>query len=114
MLKTLELFNQQQEKREEIRAQIAELQNEINRLEKQGDKLCDDAINEGDVMCDALEAAGFYVDKLQRPYNQVPNSYTIVRIVRIESLPVLCELDRATGILLLDGKAAQTLNPVLP
>lgn len=110
----LQTFNKQLEKREELRAQISKFQSEINDLEKQLQALCVDAITEGDVMCDALDAAGF-VYELERPsYNQTKKPYTITRIVRIEGFPVLCELDRNTGILLMDGKAAGQYQILLP
>jgi len=114
MLQTLETFNQQREKHEELRAQIAEAEYQLDWLQKQMGALCDDNITEKDVLIDALDVAGIIDYEIQPwAYGQKAKPYTITRIVKIEGLPVRVELDRATGILLLDGKA-QTLTPVLP
>ena len=109
----LKEFNLQQERREELRAQIAEAEERLRVLNKQADKLCDDAISEVDVLIDALDAAGLVDYEIEPPrYGQIKKPYSITRIVKIEGFPVAVELDRNTGILLLDGKV-QPSNQIL-
>lgn len=111
MIPSLIQFNTQQEKREELRAQIAEAEEKLRLLEKQADKLCDNAIVELDVLIDALDAAGVIEYEIQSwQYGQKPKAYTITRIVEIQGFPTRVELDRNTGVLLMDGKVVEPAN----
>ena len=87
------------------------MHNTIHRLEKQAGAILTHAHTEGDVLCDALDAAGLIDYQIQpKAYNQQSKPYTITRIVHIEGFPVLVELHRRTGVLLLDGKDVTALE----
>lgn len=114
MLQILKEFNAQQTELKEISDEINEMYNTIRRLEKRAGKILNDAHTETDVLCEVLDSAGFEDYKIQpREYNQTNKPYTITRIVKVEGFSTLVELDRATGALLIDGKAVEHLNAVL-
>lgn len=105
MLTILEEFNQQQTQLQQIKDEIDESHNKISSLEKQVGAILTHAHTESDVLCDALDAAGLIDYQIQpKAYNQQSKPYTITRIVHIGGFPVLVELHRKTGVLLLDGK----------